>query len=167
MGGRVGIGRWGGRTDLAVEKRMKGDESEKACACDAAQASRVAVVESFIVVVVRRCRACCVGVGVGRLVDGLVSLGRDAGARSRLCMDDAVAAPTAAGGGAVESGRNPDKRMCRGFSLNLQKTLAPPVLASASSEDSQTNPEEIQNVCATETTKEQFGAGAKEEKNDA
>ena len=116
---------------MAVEKRMKGDESEKACACDAAQASRVAVVESFIVVVVMRCRACCVGVGVGRLVDGLVSLGRDAGARSRLCMDDAVAAPTAAGGGAVESGRNPDKRMCRGFSLNLQKTLAYPVLASA------------------------------------
>ena len=82
---------------MAVEKRMKGDESEKACACDAAQASRVAVVESFIVVVVMRCRAYCVG--VSRLVDGLVSLSRDAGARSRLCMDDAAAAPTAAGVG--------------------------------------------------------------------
>lgn len=39
-------------THLAVEKRTNGDESEKACACDAAQASSAAVVESFIVVMV-------------------------------------------------------------------------------------------------------------------
>jgi hypothetical protein len=49
-------------THLDVEKRMNGDESEKACACDAALASNAAVVKNFIVVeVVPRC---CVGVGV-------------------------------------------------------------------------------------------------------
>lgn len=39
-------------TNLAVEKRMKGDELEKACAWAAAKASNVAVVESCIVMVV-------------------------------------------------------------------------------------------------------------------
>lgn len=51
-----------GWTYLAVEKRMNGDESVNACACDAAQASRAAVVESFIAVVVMP--SSCVGVGV-------------------------------------------------------------------------------------------------------
>jgi hypothetical protein len=53
---------------LAVEKRTKGDESEKACACDAAQASSAAVVGNFIVVVVVVVVVMpnwCVGVGVG------------------------------------------------------------------------------------------------------
>jgi hypothetical protein len=55
---------------LAVEKRTKGDESEKACACDAAQASSAAVVGNFIVVVVVVVvvvvmPSWCVGVGVG------------------------------------------------------------------------------------------------------
>jgi hypothetical protein len=46
---------------------MNGDESEKACAWEAAQASSAAVVENFIVVVVMP--SCCVGGDVG---DGLV-----------------------------------------------------------------------------------------------
>ena len=67
-------------TYLVVEKRMNGDESEKACACDAAQASSAAVVESFIVVmvVVVVMPGGCVGVGVGcGLVPRRLRLSRD------------------------------------------------------------------------------------------
>lgn len=49
-----------GRSYLAVEKRMNGEESEKACTRVAVQASSVAAVEGFMVVVMP---SGCVGCG--------------------------------------------------------------------------------------------------------
>ena len=53
---------------MAVERRTNGDESEKACAWDAAQASNVVAVESFMVGCGGGDAGSFVGVGSGKLV---------------------------------------------------------------------------------------------------
>lgn len=79
-GGRSWMG-----THLAVEKRMNGEVSEKACAWDAAQASRAAVVETFIVGVVMA--AVVVVVMGGRCRELVASAFRGGGLVGwRLCL---------------------------------------------------------------------------------